>query len=186
VNTAVQALEQAGLTESNPSVLMAIYRALDYSRAKNPPNLNAIATAVLNIIKARGQQAKQGQLPGPGADGVGLEVFTKLRPNETAADKQALLNALSFMLNNAVVRYTSDASLRKPKGKDLVQVRNRLEHFMLQDELKLIELATGGAPSKTLQSAFKDGGAVADVKDAMNAWAGRLQGQVQGNLVVED
>lgn len=186
VSQAVQALEAAGRTETNPSVLMAIYRAMDYTRVQNPPNIDAIAAAVLRVLQARGQQASQGQLSGSGADGVGLEVFTRLRPNEAANEQQVLLSALYHLLHEAAVRYTSDGSLRNPKGRGLVQVRDRLEHFMLQTELKLIELAEGGAPSPTLQSAFKGGGAVADVKGAMNAWAGRLQGQVQGVKVIED
>lgn len=185
VTQALQGLEAAAMSENNPSTLMAIYRAMDYTRAQNAPNPNDNAAAVLRVLASRGTKAQAGELVGSGADDIGLEVFTKLKANESPEDKRTLLTALSWLMRDAVNRYTSDGSMRNPKGPDMIQVRNRIEHFMLRAERKLIELAGGSAPAETIDAALKRGGAVSDVKDAMNAWAGKLQGQVEGVLAVE-
>jgi hypothetical protein len=67
----LQALEQAGAKEQNSDVLMAIYRAMDFTGVPNAPDNQQMIAAVLRVMTARALRAQQGEPGAVGADGAG-------------------------------------------------------------------------------------------------------------------
>lgn len=190
VTSAVHALRDAGKKETSASTLRLIYQALNYpDAAPNPPELKAIATAVLDLLEARAAQHDSGDAKAPGADVVGLRVAAKLRPQMSEDEQKRYTGVLARVLRAGVLRYTTGeprlVDVQDASASPLVtDERDRTEILIEEAEKQLTEIV-GAKNAANVADRMRKRRA-GEMRVELNKWAAKLKDTIGRDLTLSD
>jgi hypothetical protein len=139
----VNALREAGRRETAPTVLQAIYEALDYAEVvPSPPDPRALTAALLEVLDARSKLYEGNPIVAEGAELAGLRGLDRLRNNMSDDDKRRYTLMLARMLRHCVLRYYSELHQVRDRTSNptLVELRNTTELMIQEIEKQLAQL----------------------------------------------
>jgi hypothetical protein len=186
----LRALRDAGTRETSPVTLQLIYGAMNYTSLATPPDPKVVATAVAELLVARGDQYASRNVGAEGADRVGLELAAKVAAQLDDQGRQRLVAGCARMLRYGVERYTSELHKIDDKTSSplRIELRDRMELFIMTAESLLAQLSPPPDGFTTVSAEMQNkeaGPKVTDMKIAMNAWADLLQQRFQFDVHLE-
>lgn len=189
VGNAVNALRDAGKTETSAAVLRAIYQALNYPEVvPSPPDPRVIAAAVVDLLDTRVKEYGKGEVKAEGAEVAGLRTAAALRASFDDDEKKRVTAAAATLLKYGVMRYTRGAAplmkVRDGAGRALVEQRDNTE-LLIEEAERLLSDLTGIKPAQSVTEQMRKAKDT-DMRVALKAWAAQLKEKAGIELAVEE
>ncbi len=170
-------LKQAGKKERSPTALKAIYEAMNYADIPAAPDQKGNLSALLEVLEARaGLYGSTDQVPGLGADEVGLKAAQSLAKATEDAERQRLLVVAATIMRYAVWQYVSSAVTGPPgqyTTREARQQQEALERLILVGEELLAGLLKPEKPPAVADYMKKAN--VEEMKAQWQSWVELLQ-----------
>lgn len=189
VGNAVNALRDAGKSESSAAVLRVIYQALNYPEVvPSPPEPRVIAAAVADLLESRVKEYGRSDVRAEGAEVVGLRTAGAVRGSFDDDEKKRVTSAAATLLKYGVTRYTRGAAplmkVRDGAGRALVEQRDNTE-LLIEEAEKLLTELTGIKPAQSVTEQMRKAKDT-EMRVALKAWAAQLKEKAGVELVIEE
>lgn len=170
----LNALRDAGKSETAVYVLESIYSAMNYAALSNRPQnagLDEVVSAFLELLSSRAALYEQQSVPAEGAELIAVRVGSGLRPLMNEAQQKTYLASLMQIIRHAVQRYTAEL-MDLPKHASEVQKerQRRLELLISEGEAEVQALLDAQNPPSMARAMFKQHDAT-QLKIAFDEWA---------------